>query len=552
MKKVGESTKVATMKKRKKSSIVVKKGKKKETKTNDGMSSFINYYVLFDLLEITEAKDKEQHGGHVIRSLGTTVTTLNGVLNGDDSSDEDYSDNEEEGEDGYKQGGYHPVLIGDRFNNNRYTVIEKLGWGHFSTVWMCYDKKISTADFPQFVAMKVQKSATHYREAALDEIELLKTIMQTTKTPGALQEYPENFDIRVVKLVDSFDHTGPNGKHVCMVFEMLGENLLSVIKKYRYKGLPLPIVKNIIRQICIGLDFLHRHCSIIHTDLKPENVLIATPPRPADMDKIMSLVGATSSSSSGSTKKKVVKSKKSKSVANVAAAVAEVTEKLEAANFLRQDTSIEKQLLSPEEKKKLKKKQKKKRQLAKKSEAKKGSNSSGGRRKARGTNNTRSDSRREVNTRVNNKLDQVEMEMLLMEQDSIPQADKAASIPNSGSKQSPNEGKQQRDISYDDDNHEEFDLRSNEEKDSPVPVRTSLTTTSKAAIAVTPPVLRQTVLTHLNFDTSTEFADLERYAKSKAETRTSTDGLLVLPVEDYITPVAPFTASIPMVSLDVV
>lgn len=37
-------------------------------------------------------------------------------------------------------GGYHPVRIGDLFNN-RYHVVRKLGWGHFSTVWLCWDMK---------------------------------------------------------------------------------------------------------------------------------------------------------------------------------------------------------------------------------------------------------------------------------------------------------------------------------------------------------------------------------------------------------------------------
>ena len=36
------------------------------------------------------------------------------------------------------QGGYHPVKVGDLYNN-RYHVIRKLGWGHFSTVWLCWD-----------------------------------------------------------------------------------------------------------------------------------------------------------------------------------------------------------------------------------------------------------------------------------------------------------------------------------------------------------------------------------------------------------------------------
>lgn len=35
-------------------------------------------------------------------------------------------------------GGYHPVKIGDLFKE-RYHVVRKLGWGHFSTVWLCWD-----------------------------------------------------------------------------------------------------------------------------------------------------------------------------------------------------------------------------------------------------------------------------------------------------------------------------------------------------------------------------------------------------------------------------
>jgi len=60
-----------------------------------------------------------------------------------------------------------------------------------------------------------------------------------------------------------------------MVFEILGVNLLEIMKRYNYKGIPLPLVRRMAKQILIGLDYLHRVCRIIHTDLKPENVIVA-------------------------------------------------------------------------------------------------------------------------------------------------------------------------------------------------------------------------------------------------------------------------------------
>ncbi|KAD7479678.1 hypothetical protein R6Q59_008498 [Mikania micrantha] len=182
----------------------------------------------------------------------------NGGTGDDRSVTSDYT-SEDEGTEDYRRGGYHAVRVGDKFKHSRYVVQCKLGWGHFSTVWLAWDTHKS-----RYVALKVQKSAQHYTEAAMDEITILKQIAEGD---------PDDQKC-VVKLLDHFKHSGPNGQHVCMVFEYLGDNLLTLIKYSNYRGIPLHKVKEICFHILGGLDYLHRQLSIIHTDLKPENILL--------------------------------------------------------------------------------------------------------------------------------------------------------------------------------------------------------------------------------------------------------------------------------------
>jgi serine/threonine-protein kinase SRPK3 len=129
-------------------------------------------------------------------------------------------------------------------------------------------------------------------EAAYDEVDILDQVAKNWQTEAwkkSIGEYygtDKHLMSRVHKygvisesshcaqLLNSFIHHGPNGKHFIMVFEILGVNFLEIIKRYDYKGVPLPLVRRLARQCLIGLDYMHRMCQIIHTDFKPENVVI--------------------------------------------------------------------------------------------------------------------------------------------------------------------------------------------------------------------------------------------------------------------------------------
>ncbi|XP_044765761.1 SRSF protein kinase 3-like isoform X2 [Coccinella septempunctata] len=160
----------------------------------------------------------------------------------------------------YCPGGYMPIsyktILGDKYH-----VVRKLGYGHFSTVWLC--ENIANKEY---VAVKVCKSATVFTAVAQDEIKLLQCTRD--KNP----DHPGSRNI--VQMLDFFNCHSINGNHTAIAFEIMGPSLLHLIIQSDYQGIHIPGVKTIVRQVLEGLVYLHDECNIIHTDIKPENILI--------------------------------------------------------------------------------------------------------------------------------------------------------------------------------------------------------------------------------------------------------------------------------------
>ncbi|KAK0465261.1 kinase-like domain-containing protein [Desarmillaria tabescens] len=176
----------------------------------------------------------------------------------------------------YNAGGYLPVKLSDSFKNNRYKVVRKLGWGHFSTVWLVKDTHLH-----RHSALKVVKSAGRYAETARDEIKLLSRVASFSPAHPGRQH--------IVSFLDSFTHQGPEASHICIVFEPLGENLLALIERNKKHGVPRALVKVIAKQTLLGLQYLHDECDLVHTDIKPENILISIPDIEAHISTELSL-----------------------------------------------------------------------------------------------------------------------------------------------------------------------------------------------------------------------------------------------------------------------
>jgi serine/threonine protein kinase len=62
--------------------------------------------------------------------------------------------------------------------DSKYIILKKLGWGHFSTVWLAY--KLSDK---QLYALKIQRGAEKYTQSAFEEEEILHDVASNFKNP---------------------------------------------------------------------------------------------------------------------------------------------------------------------------------------------------------------------------------------------------------------------------------------------------------------------------------------------------------------------------------
>jgi serine/threonine-protein kinase SRPK3 len=111
----------------------------------------------------------------------------------------------------------------------------------------------------RYVALKVMTADALFGERHIDELRILQ------RTGSANPQHPGHS--RIVQLLDHFEHNGPHGTHLCLVMEMLGPNLSDIQSLYlsQQQTVPSIIVRRFLKQVLIGLDYLHRSCGIIHT-----------------------------------------------------------------------------------------------------------------------------------------------------------------------------------------------------------------------------------------------------------------------------------------------
>lgn len=141
----------------------------------------------------------------------------------------------------YIPGGYHPTLIGDTFCSGRYTVVHKLGFGGYSTIWLAWDQQRR-----RYVSLKI---LTARASPDSHEGDLLHYLMKSDLTHAGKQFIPS--------LLDQFSFHGPNGHHRCLVGEPAGVSIAKSKEDSTNLMFPPDAAKSITAQLLLGLSHLH-------------------------------------------------------------------------------------------------------------------------------------------------------------------------------------------------------------------------------------------------------------------------------------------------------
>ncbi|GLB05372.1 hypothetical protein AtubIFM57258_000652 [Aspergillus tubingensis] len=156
----------------------------------------------------------------------------------------------------YRPGGYHPVSLGDTLKDGRYEIHHKLGWGGFSTVWLAHDKEEN-----QWVSVKIMRADTSQGSRELHNLQSLADRSQGKRSA----KY-------IVSVLDSFTHQGPNGTHLCIVFELLGPPV-SKVDDYHSFGddLEMDIILRMSEQLLEAISLIHE-AGMGHGDISGGNI----------------------------------------------------------------------------------------------------------------------------------------------------------------------------------------------------------------------------------------------------------------------------------------
>ncbi|KAF2850918.1 protein kinase [Plenodomus tracheiphilus IPT5] len=162
----------------------------------------------------------------------------------------------------YEPGGYHPVMVDDLLLN-RYRIVDKLGFGGYSTIWLARDEK-----FKRYVAVKIGISNPSIPRRETEILRILTDSRSSSQTG-----LDDNACATLPSILDTFDVCGPNGTHTCYTLTPAQGSL----KEASFSRLfPIQVARALAAKLAIAVGLVHSR-GFVHGDIHLRNVLVKLP-----------------------------------------------------------------------------------------------------------------------------------------------------------------------------------------------------------------------------------------------------------------------------------
>ncbi|KAF8810776.1 kinase-like protein [Phlegmacium glaucopus] len=165
----------------------------------------------------------------------------------------------------YRPGGFHPVVIGDVFAQGHYRVVHKLGFGGSSTVWLARNRP------GKLLTLKVMRAEVSSK--SVDEIPDLAVPLKLSEYIQAKGAVARS---NIQTPEDYFTENGPNGSHLCLVYQLAGPSVQSMLdcpgRVAGSRRLRKDLAKKVAKQVVCTVEFMHTF-GFVHGDLTTSNIL---------------------------------------------------------------------------------------------------------------------------------------------------------------------------------------------------------------------------------------------------------------------------------------
>lgn len=146
----------------------------------------------------------------------------------------------------YQPGGYHPVAIDDLVQN-RYRIVDKLGFGGYSTIWLARDETKKC-----YVAVKIGISSSSRPRRELSILKALNSSRSSLPDPHPPTDAERASALPTI--LDAFDVRGPNGTHPCYTLPPAQGNLREASFSRLF---PIQVARALAAKLATAVAFVH-------------------------------------------------------------------------------------------------------------------------------------------------------------------------------------------------------------------------------------------------------------------------------------------------------